>query len=392
MTRNSKKALLPAGLPDLLPPDAAFEAATTERLLAAFARHGFERIKPPLVEFEDGLLTGTGAGLADQTFRLMDPVSQRMMAVRSDVTPQVARIARTRLARSARPLRLSYAGDILRVRGSELRPERQFGQVGFELIGIAETAGDAEVVLLAAESLHSLGVGELTIDLCAPTLITALFGALKLDDDEARELREALDRKDAAAVAANSSVAKTSAAKILGALLRATGPLESALPKLEAIRLPDQPAKHAAELIAVANLVRASAPDLPITIDPVERRGFEYQTGPSFTLFARGVRGELGRGGRYAVGNGQVSEGDEQANGCTLYLDSLLRALPRDAAPKRVYLPSDTPRATGDQLRHDGWVTISAHAPVSDAPAEARRLACSHLLSGGKPVALKSEE
>lgn len=382
MTMNSKKALLPAGLPDLLPPDAAFEAATTERLLATFAAHGYERIKPPLVEFEDGLLTGTGAGLADQTFRLMDPVSQRMMAIRSDVTPQVARIARTRLSRSARPLRLSYAGDILRVRGTELRPERQFGQVGFELIGISEAAGDAEVVLLAAQSLEALGVAGLTIDLCVPTLVTALVDALNLDEGDAQELRAALDRKDAAAVAAYSPASDT-----LSALLKATGPLESAMPKLQAIDLPEKAAKHAAELVAVANLVRAAAPDLPITIDPVERRGFEYQTGPSFTLFARGVRGELGRGGRYAVGADEA----EQANGCTLYLDSLLRALPRGEAPKRVFLPSDTSRAAGDDLRRGGWVTIAAHAPVVDTPAEARRLACTHVLTGGKPVALDKE-
>jgi len=388
MSENTRKALLPAGLPDLLPPDAAFEAATTERLLASFASHGFERIKPPLVEFEEGLLTGTGAGLADQTFRLMDPVSQRMMAVRSDVTPQVARIARTRLSRAPRPLRLSYAGDILRVRGTELRPERQFGQVGFELIGVTEAAGDAEVVLLAAEALQALGVTDLTVDLCVPTLVTALFAALDINEDEARELRAALDRKDAAAVAAHSHGADT-----LGALLRAGGPLETALPKLEAIDLPDLAAAHAGALVAVAKKVRAAAPDLAITIDPVERRGFEYQTGPSFTLFAQGVRGELGRGGRYAVDAlNPAPDQSEQANGCTLYLDSLLRALPRDAAPKRVYLPADAPRENGDQLRRDGWVTIAGHAPVADAAAEARRLECTHVLTGAKPVAIDDKD
>ena len=117
--------LLPAGLVDQLPDDAAFEAGVVEQLMARLARWGYDRVKPPLFEFEDSLLAGAGAALASDTYRLMDPISQRMIGLRADVTPQVARIAATRLARSPRPLRLSYAGQVLRVRGSQLRPERQ---------------------------------------------------------------------------------------------------------------------------------------------------------------------------------------------------------------------------------------------------------------------------
>src|SRR5690606_22782545 len=141
----AEKALLPAGLRDILPPDAAFEAAAVGRVMACFAAHGYEQVKPPLIEFEDGLLAGPGAALAAETFRLMDPVSQRMMGVRADMTLQVARIAASRLRNLPRPLRLSYAGQVLRVAGSQLRPERQFGQAGVELIGAASAAADAEV-------------------------------------------------------------------------------------------------------------------------------------------------------------------------------------------------------------------------------------------------------
>src|SRR3954465_9244344 len=103
-------ALLPAGLRDLLPPDAETEASAVEALMTVFAAHGYQRVKPPLLEFEDSLLAGSAAALADQTFRIMDPDSQRMMGLRADTTPQVARIATTRLGAAPRPLRLSYAG------------------------------------------------------------------------------------------------------------------------------------------------------------------------------------------------------------------------------------------------------------------------------------------
>ena len=98
MTTSKTKGLLPEGLHDELPPAAAHEAEVTEQLMASFAAYGYERVKPPLVEFEETLMAGPGAAVAPQMFRLLDPVSQRMMGVRSDITLQVARIATTRLA------------------------------------------------------------------------------------------------------------------------------------------------------------------------------------------------------------------------------------------------------------------------------------------------------
>src|ERR1700761_2481149 len=143
-------ALLPHGLRDILPPDARIEADTVERLMAILGQYGYDRVKPPLVEFESSLLDGPGAAMTHETFRLMDPISHRMIAVRADMTLQIARIATTRLVKSPRPLRLSYAGQVLRVRGSQLRPERQVGQVGAELIGSDAPEADAEGAALGA--------------------------------------------------------------------------------------------------------------------------------------------------------------------------------------------------------------------------------------------------
>src|SRR6202012_5103502 len=148
-------ALLPAGLRDLLPPDAETEASAVEALMTVFAAHGYQRVKPPLLEFEDSLLAGSGVAVADQRFRLMDPDSRRMMGLRADTTPQVARIAVTRLASAPRPLRLSYAGQCLRFRGSQLPPQRQGSQAGLELIGPDGPQADAETILVAAEALAS---------------------------------------------------------------------------------------------------------------------------------------------------------------------------------------------------------------------------------------------
>ena len=374
MTDFADRALLPAGLRDILPPHAAYEADVVARLMAAFAAQGYDRVKPPLIEFEESLLGGAGAAMAKHTFRVMDPVTQRMMAVRADMTLQAARIATTRLANAPRPLRLSYAGQVLRVKGSQLRPERQFGQAGIELIGAAGPAADAEVVLLAAQALVELGVEEVSVDLTLPTLVPLVVDSL----GEGEGLRDALDHEDVATVSATGG----KAAALLGALIEAVGPAAPALAKLAALDLPPAAAAERQHLAEVVRLVRDAAPALTLTIDPVENRGFEYHTGVAFTIFSRRASGELGRGGRYAAHG-------EAATGATLFMDTVIDALPGPTSPNRIFLPLGTPAAIGRRLRAEGWVTVAGLDQVIDVEAEARRLACGHMLVADRAVAVQ---
>jgi ATP phosphoribosyltransferase regulatory subunit len=385
MTTSGESALLPAGLADLLSPAADREAASVERLIRHFASFGYERVKPPLIEFETSLLAGAGAAVAEQTFRLMDPVSQRMLGLRADMTPQIARIAAFRLARAPRPLRLCYAGQVLRVTGSQLRPERQFGQVGAELIGSAAPAADVEVALAAAGALESLGIGQLTLDLSLPTLVPALAQALALEGAAPAALRQALDRKDEAAVAA---AAGAHAAPFV-ALLRAAGPAAEALASLGRLALPETVANELARLTEVAGAIAAAAPGLSLTIDPVEHRGYEYHSGVSFTLFAAAVRGELGRGGRYHAATAAGVR--EPATGFTLFMDTVLAALPAPERRARLYLPFGVAPDEALRLRREGWPVLAGLEPALDDAAEARRLGCSHLWRAGRVVTLVEE-
>jgi ATP phosphoribosyltransferase regulatory subunit len=374
----ARRALLPAGLRDGLPPDAAHRAAVIERLVAEFTAHGYERVEPPLVEFEDTLL---GVGGGPEIFRLMDPLSQRMMGVRADMTIQVARIATTRLAGRPRPLRLSYAGDVLRVKGSQLRPERQFAQVGVELIGAPGEAADVEVVRLAADALGALGVRELAIDLNAPPLVPAVFAAFGIGARQARQLRAALDRKDADAITASAGPA----AAALGGLMAATGPARAALMLLTTTELPAAAEPERARLVAAIAALLETAPTLRLTVDPVENRGFEYHTGIGFTVFGRGVRGELGRGGRYLAGV-DAAPAPEPATGFSLYMDTVLRAVPEAVPVSRIFLPHGTPLDQARALRDRGWITVAGLAPAAAPEAEARRQGCSHVWRDGAIV------
>ncbi len=131
----------------------------------------------------------------------------------------------------------------------------------------------------------------------------------------------------------------------------------------------------------------AAAPELKVTVDPVENRGFEYHTGISFTLFAATARpvGELGRGGRYEAGDPAEPE---PATGFTLYTDTILRTLPPAASPRRVLLPLGADRASSRALRESGWITVAALDPADDWRLEARRLGCGYVFEEGVPVAV----
>ncbi|MBO1078136.1 ATP phosphoribosyltransferase regulatory subunit [Roseomonas haemaphysalidis] len=363
-------ALLPSGLTDLLPPEAAREAALVEAMHAVFATHGYERVKPPLLEFEDSLLAGSGAAMADQTFRVMDPDSHRMLGLRADTTPQVARIAATRLAGVARPLRLSYSGQVLRVRGSQLAPQRQIPQVGIELIGHDSAEADAEVALLGVEALAAAGIVSPSLDITLPTMAPALLDAAGAQGDLRRKLARALDRKDAAAVTALAAEAGPPA-NGLTALLTAAGPADGALAALAQAALPPVARAIADNAAAIVASIRARAPELRITLDPVEFRGLQYHVGVAFTLYGPGQTGELARGGRYL-------SGDEPATGMTLYPDAVGRAVLPRPLPPRVFVPRGGDAAAAATLRAQGFTTVAALS-AADTPHSLR---CSHILRG----------
>ena len=314
MPTKPPPALLPAGLRDLLPPDAKLEADLVHRMISIADANGFTLVKAPLAEFEDGLLANAGKSLARQIFRFMDPQSQEMLAVRADITPQIARIAATRLIHAPRPLKLAYSGEVLRVSGTVLRPERQFCQMGCELIGADDLAADLEIILLAFKCLSAIGLNEISVDLNLPTLVPALLGEHSTD-----ALLEAISRRDIAALRQHGGPMAPS----LEQLILSAGLAADAGAAIARIDLPPPAASSVQRLLEVAARLKEEAPTLVVTIDPVERRGFEYQSGVSFTFFSRD-HGEIGRGGRY---NTAGETGGEAAVGFTFMLDRLLAAL-----------------------------------------------------------------
>ena len=289
------------------------------------------------------------------------------------MTVQVERIATTRLVNAPRPLRLSYTGQVLRVKGSQLRPERQFAQAGIELIGSDASASDCEVILLAVEALTKAGAKNLSVDLGLPRLVPAICEQLNIDTDKQEELRIALDRKDAASVKELGG----DAADLFAQLLDSAGPAQNAIEILRSLSLSGEASDLRNQVINVYDLIKERAPELSLTIDTVENRGYEYHTGVSYTFYAKGARGELGRGGRYIAGSG------EAATGCTLFVDSLVRALPKPTAQDKVFIPFGNDFQIASDLRKEGNICVVGLEKIADAAAEGKRMGCSHIYLNG---------
>ncbi|MGB7653907.1 MAG: ATP phosphoribosyltransferase regulatory subunit, partial [Novosphingobium sp.] len=200
---DTDRDLLPEGLEDRLPPSAAAAAQVTRAVLDVLGSHGYDRVQPPMIEFERSLASRMAGIRARKMFRFVDPASLRTLALRSDMTPQLGRIASTSLAGSARPLRLCYAGPVVTIKGDGLDPTRERLQLGAELIGNDSLAAAGEVVVVAIEALAAAGAKGLTVDFTMPDLVDLLAAkALPLDPTMIEAVRRELDAKDAGGLVA----------------------------------------------------------------------------------------------------------------------------------------------------------------------------------------------
>lgn len=376
--KNTELALLPSGFADLLPARAEGEARSVHILMQKFTAFGYERVKPPLLEFEASLLApGPGEQLSAETFRLMDPVSHRMLGLRSDITPQIARIVSSRLGNEPRPLRLTYANDVLRTKGNQLRTERQFTQVGCEIVGgESGLEADIEVCVLAVLGLKDLGMSGLTIDFTVPHFVSRLLKGTEAA--QAAQIEKAVSLRDRDALSRIGG----KAANAIATAMADSGSYKKALSALRAINAEAGIAADIDHLQKVCTGVQAALDDLGIadismTVDVLEQAGFEYHKTLGFTLFSGQVHGELGRGGCYDVRFGSPDI-FETARGFTLYMDTVGRGVPAAETPKKLAVSFDEKWNNIKSLQEQGWVVVRG------AGNNTGDKSCTHVYKGGK--------
>jgi len=325
--------LLPEGIEEVLPPEAWRLESARRELLDLFSRWGYELIMPPLIEYLESLLTGTGNDLDLQTFKVTDQLSGRMLGLRADMTPQAARIDAHPLRRDA-PTRLCYMGSVLHTRLDGYAGSRSPLQVGGELFGHAGIESDAEILELLLASLDLLEISAVHIDLGHVGIFRGLAQDAGLSPGQENELFDALQRKavpeiDAMLAAYVSDAGQRSRLASLAGLNGGREVLDRARERLAGASAPVMAALD--NLTAIADMISQRVGDPRLNFDLAELRGYKYQTGMVFALFVPGCGQEIARGGRYdAVG--EVFGRARPATGFSTDLNILMNLSPRSFA------------------------------------------------------------
>jgi ATP phosphoribosyltransferase regulatory subunit len=360
--------LLPEYVEDILPPYARQAETLRRRMLDMYDSYGYELVCPPLIEYLDSLLTGTGGDLDLKTFKVMDGLSGRMMGVRADITPQAARIDAHLLNRPT-VTRLCYAGPVLHTRPAGLLSSREPYQIGAELFGHAGIEADREILELLLASLAVAELADVRVSLGHVGLFRALATAAGLEPVEEHPVFLALRAKD------------------LPELNDLTGGLSApwreafmALPELyggpeviDAARgtLPDLPGVRQA-LDDLSALLTANA-DANLSVDLADVRGYGYHTGVVFAAYVGGHASAVALGGRYD-GAGAVFGRTRPATGFSLDLRRILASLPEPEARQAILAPRDGGaelKAKVAELRAAGERVVVALSDRSAAPLEA---------------------
>ncbi|WP_128113381.1 ATP phosphoribosyltransferase regulatory subunit [Polynucleobacter necessarius] len=364
--------LLPEDIADVLPAEARKVESLRRAILDLYQSYGYELVAPPILEFLDSLLTGTGSDLNLQTFKLVDQLSGRTLGLRADMTPQVARID-AHLLNRAGVTRLCYAGSVAHARtpvGSSAREELQLGA---EIYGCATWEADFEAMTLLLKTLAVAGLDKVYLDLSHAGILTGILADQKLDKETIETLYGLLQSKDRPRLSQWTTCLPAKISEALIALTELNGPCTEVLVKAKKV-LP----KHAAVDQALADLERlalaasALSTKLELSIDLADLRGYQYHSGVMFAAYVDQLPQPIARGGRYDH-VGQAFGRPRPATGFSLDLLTLANLSPLKARKLAILAPwiedAELNKAISS-LRSQGEVVIQAPASTTVEAAE----------------------
>ena len=364
--------LLPEDIADVLPAEARKVESLRRAVLDLYQSYGYELVAPPILEFLDSLLTGTGSDLNLQTFKLVDQLSGRTLGLRADMTPQVARID-AHLLNRAGVTRLCYAGSVAHARtpvGSSAREELQLGA---EIYGCATWEADLEAITLLLKTLSVAGLDKVYLDLSHAGILAGILDGLSLDRITVEGLYGLLQSKDRPRLSQWATCLPAKVAEALMALTELNGPCAEVLAKAKKV-LP----KHAAIDQALADLdrlVSAAAKlstNLELSIDLADLRGYQYHSGVMFAAYVDQLPQPIARGGRYDH-VGQAFGRPRPATGFSLDLLTLANLSPLKVRKQAILAPwiddAELSKAIA-ALRSKGEVVIQIPAGTTAETAE----------------------
>lgn len=380
---DRKRWLLPDGVDEVLPPRARALEDLRRQVLTLFERWGYELVIPPLIEYLDSLLSGIGEDLELQTFKITDQLTGRMMGVRADMTPQVARIDAHRMP-SPSPQRLCYIGPVVHTLPDKFAGSRNPLQIGAELYGYAGIEADAEVVALLLEVLNIAGVPSVTLEIGHMGLFQAVCLEAGFERDEESRLLERLLMKDASGLGAELAEfgAPAHVSRHLQALLELNGDdrvLAHARTLLAGA--PEAVGQALDDVEQLVRRIRSRVEAADLHLDFAELRGYRYHTGIMFAAYTPDAGRAIAWGGRYD----NIGQSFGRARAATGFSTDLkvLAALGRNGTVSlpRIFAP---PGTAPDLLAAIRDYRAAGYTVVQGLPEQfggARELGCEQELS-----------
>ena len=330
--------LLPEDIADVLPAQARKVETLRRAILDLYQSYGYELVAPPILEFLDSLLTGTGSDLNLQTFKLVDQLSGRTLGLRADITPQVARIDAHLLNRSG-VTRLCYAGSVAQALTPVGGSSREQLQLGAEIYGCANGKADFEAITLLLKTLDLAGLKKVYLDLSHAGILTGILEGQQLDKESIETLYGLLQSKDRPRLKQWATCLHVKVAEALLALTELNGPCSEVIANAKKL-LP----KHAAvdqalaDLERVVSAVSTSLSGVELSIDLADLRGYQYHSGVMFAAYVDGLPQPIARGGRYDQ-VGKAFGRSRPATGFSLDLLTLAGLSPLNSRKQAVLAP-----------------------------------------------------
>ena len=338
--------VLPDHIADVLPSEARHIEELRRLYLDTARGYGYELVMPPLLEYLESLLSGTGRALDLQTFKLVDQLSGRTLGLRADTTPQVARID-AHLLNRAGVTRLCYCGPVLHTRPDRPFATREPLQFGAEIYGHAGLEADLEVLHLALDSLQAVDLQNFSVDLSDARIVPALLDGVTLTSDARDALHAALASKDAPAVLALTTSLPAAVQTALVTLVRLYGDASVLTQAEQAFAAWPKVQQALTQLRQVA----ADLGDVPTTFDLADLRGYAYYSGVRFAIYVPGASDALVRGGRYDE-VGAVFGRKRPAAGFSLDLKELVSVVPARALKAAIRAPWGTAKGLREAIAH----------------------------------------
>lgn len=375
--------LLPEGIQEVLSPQALTIESQRRSLLDLYQTWGYDLVEPPMIDFLDSLLTGTGHDLHLMTFTLTDQISGKLLGIRADMTPQIARIDAHHI-KTEQPSRFCYIGQVLKTKLEGFSQSRSPLQVGIELYGHNGAASDIEVLLLMIQTLNNVGLNDFHIDLGHVGIFRSMARQAELSEAEEDTLFDALQRKAVTELSSYLSTLDISdeQKQQFMSLTDLNGDI-SVIDKARSILTGDEVHSELDNLETIAKGLLARVPEQTLYFDLSELRGYNYHTGVVFAAYLPGHGQEIAKGGRYD-GIGKIFGRSRAATGFSTDLTHLVSLVSKSEAVdsnEAIFAPAvDDAKLMQmvSQLRQQGKRVI---CELTDSNSNAQALGCTHTLS-----------